>query len=108
MLPTAEREGTAGGLSNPQNVWETGVGSKNDETCVLRVKEVDMFYRGAATVAADPVMIENKASKKRRKHSEQKSTSWKKKIHRTRSAAGEEEETITMYLRKADTVIDVR
>lgn len=94
-----------------QQVWETGVGCADDDNCILRVKEVDSLYRGEAPKQTTPVESEPRSvrekSKKKRKQREEQQGLWKKKIHRTRTAAGEEEETITLNLRKADTIIDV-
>lgn len=94
-----------------QNVWETGIGSDVEKNCVLRVKKIQSLYQGKAQDASapereEPVAVTRKGKGKRR-HREEKETAWTKKVHRTRSSVGEEEETITLNLRKADTVIDV-
>lgn len=87
------------------------MGCATDKNCVVSIQKVHSIYGGKAPISSHPIPSKpasmTKKSAKRRKHSEDKETKWTKKICRTRSAAGEEEETITLNLRKADTVIGV-
>lgn len=61
----------------------------------------------AETFVMTEAPAENKATRKRRKHGDQKQPTWRSKIQRKTTGEGEDEQTISMYLRKADTVIDV-
>lgn len=108
MSPTIGRDTNA---SPSKKVWETGVNSDKDNNSVLKVKEVDKFYEEEAHPEAKHVnregQADNKATKKRKRHAETKNCEFSKKIQRTRTSGGDEEETILMHLRRVDTVIDV-
>lgn len=76
------------------------------------MKEIDLLYRGEAPQAFEHIIEEavvvNKTSRKRRKHGEHNKPKWTKRTYPAPGRAGDrEEETISMYLKKADTVIDI-
>lgn len=117
MGNSKDKCGATGSSRGHGKVSETGVGHSDDDNIVMRVKNVDEVYRGESaelnaavpslTIHSQTAQL-NKKPKNRRKRTDQTSTlTARKKVKRTRTARGEEEETITLNLRKSDTTIDV-
>lgn len=108
MSPIEGRDTNAG---PSHKEWETGVSCEKDNNCVLKVKEVDKFYRDEDNPVAEHMnpegRLQKKATKKRKRHEEKKQPEFTQKVQHTMRCSGDEEETILMHLRRADTVIDV-